>query len=388
MKSYRMLFVVDELLPVRAAPSVRVHALAKGWNRGVVELFGGRTGTDQLEDDSAIETTCISRPDEQKPLSFAVFIVVFSLGLIKRCTGGRYDVIVVSIPKYELLPALLLASYLSKSRLVLDVRDSPDFLNYQAYLEHFLPSFLAKALGQFMNGANRLLFRVALRRVDLITVANKAIGQVIRDLGYEPFTVENGVDTDLFKSEDLARHSRCSKPLSLVYVGNFAEKDCFEWIVQELQGMAEKVILHLVGSGRNKQRVLGALQKAGASVVDHGNISHDELPKVLDTMDAGVLFRQEDVNESIPVSIYEFASLGLPVICNPVGVMGEFVRQYQLGYLVSSPSEFTEVLKLLVDGNPGLDPERLRETAQGNFSRSKQTAYFYNCIDTVLGLSQ
>lgn len=353
----KILIVLDELFPVRGAPQVRIQNLLEAlpsWDKRAV---GGKLAPCEPPEGH----TLIERPSERKPLSFILFLARVGRTAKKIATTVRPDVIVVSVPKYEML---FFAPALSKltPRFVLDFRDSLAFLDYGAYLAHFLPKKIATWAGALILKANRFLQERAIRSATTITVANEGIKRSITHPNV--VVIPNGVDTDTF-IPTRKRWFDGTRPLKLVYLGNFAEKDLFGWI-SSLKGIPN-VEIHLIGDGRNREKIRHQLE--GVSSVFHGIIPHEELPALLEQMDIGFIFRKPGVDQSIPVCLFEYTSMNIPSLCNDTGIMAEFVSQKGIGYVVKDESDFTEtILRILAQPSELTRFETLHGFAEREFS--------------------
>jgi glycosyltransferase involved in cell wall biosynthesis len=368
----KILIVLDELFPVRGAPQVRIQNLLASlpsWDRHAI---GGK-----LEGCAVPEGhTLLERPSERKPLAFVLFLAKVgqrSKQLARKLTP---DVIVLSVPKYEML---FFAPALSKLAplFVLDFRDSLAFLDYGAYLAHFLPRRLATFAGSLILRTNRFLQRRAIQSATVITVANEGIKRSISHP--HVVVVPNGVDTDTFTPTHKQWFDG-KRPLKLVYLGNFAEKDLFGWIAA-LQGL-KNVEIHLIGDGRNRDKV--AHQLKGIPTVFHGVISHDALPSILEQMDLGFIFRKPGVDQSIPVCLFEYTSMNIPSLCNDTGIMAEFVRNNQIGYVVRDEEDFRVNVEHLLAHPADLQQfERLHAFADREFSLRASRDKFAKLFDTA-----
>lgn len=368
----KILVVLDELFPVRGAPQVRIQNLLEAltnWDRAAV---GGLTA-----DGAAPEGyTMINRPPESKPLSFLGFLVRLGKQAKQLAKKIKPKVIVLSVPKYEMLVFAPALSRLSPI-LVLDFRDSLAFLDYAAYLSHFLPQFLARPLGSALLRANQFLQARAIRSATVITVANEGIK---RSLSHpHVVVVPNGVDTELFVPSAKTWFDG-QRPLRLVYLGNFAEKDLFDWLVG-FKG-ATNVEIHLIGSGRNREKV--AQQLAGIPLVFHGIVAHEALPSLLAQMDLGFIFRKSGVDESIPVCLFEYTAMNIPSMCNRTGIMAQFVEERGIGYVVEDENNFQNtVSRILADPSELNRFKNLHEVAEREFSLRASREKFRACVESV-----
>ena len=333
----KLLVILDELFPVRGAPQVRIQNLLASLPSWEKHAVGGR-----LAECSPPEGhTLLERPSERKPVSFLLFLTRVGATAKKIAKKIRPDTIVLSVPKYEML---FFAPALSKltPRLVLDFRDSLAFLDYGAYFAHFLPKKLATWAGSLILKANRYLQERAIRSATMITVANEGIKRSITHPNV--VVVPNGVDTDTF----IPRHKEWfdgSRPLKLVYLGNFAEKDLFGWIAA-LKGIPN-VEIHLIGDGRNREKIREQLQ--GIPTIFHGILPHDDLPALLERMDIGFIFRKPGVDQSIPVCLFEYTSMNIPSLCNDTGIMAEFVQNKGIGFVVNDANDFKATISGILE---------------------------------------
>ena len=168
-------------------------------------------------------------------------------------------------------------------------------------------------------------------------------------------------------------------------MGNFAEKDRFDFLFTGLESVKGNVVVNILGSGRNKTNVLKAFDEQGIAFHDHGQCPHEKLPEVLRRMDIGFIFRDEDVGESIPVALYEFASMNIPTICNNAGLMAEFVREQNIGYVIDDAAEFGAVINEILEAPQQLRKfQSLHDLACSSFSRQAESAKFEALICSAL----
>lgn len=366
----KILVVLDELFPVRGAPQVRIQNLLASlpaWDRYAV---GGKLADCTTPDGH----TLLNRPSERKPVSFILFLGRMGRTAKRLAQKLTPNVIVLSVPKYEML---FFAPALSKLApvFVLDFRDSLAFLDYGAYLAHFLPKRLATFAGTLILRANRFLQERAIRSATIITVANEGIKRSIAHP--HVVVVPNGVDTDTFIPTKKEWFDE-SRPLKLVYLGNFAEKDLFGWIAS-LKGI-RNIEVHLIGDGRNRGKV--AQQLEGIPTIFHGVLSHDALPALLEQMDIGFIFRKPGVDQSIPVCLFEYTSMNIPSLCNDTGIMAEFVRHNEIGYVVKDEQDFKVTLERILSHPQELRQfEKLHAFADREFSLRASRVKFAKVFD-------
>ena len=163
-----------------------------------------------------------------------------------------------------------------------------------------------------------------------------------------------------------------------MYLGNFAEKDLFGWIAS-LKGI-RNIEVHLIGDGRNRGKV--AQQLEGIPTIFHGVLSHDALPALLEQMDIGFIFRKPGVDQSIPVCLFEYTSMNIPSLCNDTGIMAEFVRHNEIGYVVKDEQDFKVTLERILSHPQELRQfEKLHAFADREFSLRASRVKFAKVFD-------
>lgn len=376
-----ILFILDELHPVRNAPSVRIENLRAALPAHSTLAIGGAA---EGSDSASMGSTTIPRPSERSPFLFLLFIIKLAFQAVLVARRARPRIIILSVPKYELL---LFAPALARrcSHLIIDIRDSLGFLDYRAYLAHFLPTFIATPLGALIKRIVTTIQQRALRTASVVTVANRGIAGTITHPNVH--LISNGVDTDIFTPASRSMRD-LSRSVKLVYVGNFAEKDRFDLILDPTITEGLSLEVHLIGDGRNRNRIIDQLTAASIPFQYHGLIPHHELPALLSRMDIGFIFRATGVDESIPVALFEFASCGIPSVCNGTGIMASFVREHNLGYVISTADELKAALTdWLAEQNKATRSNQLHLTAVREFSLKSTRSAFQKLASSLLANS-
>lgn len=379
----KVLFVVDEFYPVTSAPAVRISSFIDELKDLEVSVLGGNSLRNEAESVSEkFNFYRIFRPPEKSFIKFASFLIRINFIAIFKTIQLRPKVTVISIPKYELLLSVPIIKIFSK-KLVIDVRDSYNFINYEAYFSHFVPGFMAMIFGRLVKWSVGLLLQIAMLLADKVTAANIGIFNSLGKFKNKSVIVSNGVETGLFMpAENKVR--RPGSAINLVYMGNFAEKDDFSWFEHLDEALKPKIVLHLIGEGRNRQKVADFLQQKKINYLYHGQVSHRELPTILSKMDAGIIFREKSVTESIPVVIYEFSSMNIPTVCNDCGLMADFIRSKKLGEVFSDAAGMNSIFQAMAqDSQYFLRYTHLHGLAVKEFSRKEQAVVFKAMINSL-----
>ena len=379
MKS-KLLFVVDDFYPVISAPAVRINSFIDALSNYSINIIGGNSA--EVYAQNGYHFYNISRPNEKKIIKFIFFLLKINFKAIIIAIKIRPKVSVISIPKYELLLAVPIIKLFSKG-LVIDIRDSYNFINYSAYFKHFFPKLLANFIGKSAKLLVKLIFNFSLSLANKVTVANRGIYETLGKYKRKVIIVSNGVDTEKFKPDNKLKKKE--DILNLVYMGNFAEKDDFNLLYGLDEEVRKKITINLIGDGRNRIKILSQLKENGLNFNYLGIVVHAQIPQVLSTMDAGIIFRERGVNESIPVVIYEFCSMSIPTISNNVGLMSDFIKSKGLGEIVLNSIELNILLKQIINDKTYFKKyECLHELAVKYFSRLEQAKIFKQTIESII----
>lgn len=370
----KILFVIDEFYPIESAPSVRIHSFIKNLKEFQVSILGGSKNKIIKK-----KWHLIKRPEEKNLIGFIIFLLKINLKNIIFSTK-KYDLTIISIPKYELLfsvPVLILL----RKKFIIDIRDSFQFLDYSAYLNHFFNEKTSKLLGNFIKEKIiKPIFNLSLKNAKIITVANKGIKENLKEFS-NVHLISNGVDTELFQRKNNKKQDNL---INLVYIGNFAEKDKFSWILTNLSEFKNNFRLNLIGKGRNKNKIIQKLKDKNINFKDWGVIPHYKIPSILEQMDLGFIFRSGEVTESIPVSIYEFCSIGIPSLVNNKGVMAKFINKFKIGKTFNNQEELKTYLEILSKKPSKLNEfKNLPDIAKKEFSRETESLKFKELIKNI-----
>ncbi len=365
----KILIVIDDFFPEYAAPSVRINSFIKHLNDEVYVLGGSTRKKNKF--------ISVKRPNEKHFFKFVFFLLKMNFLAVFHSIRLRPDITIVTIPKYELLFSSLFLKIFSK-KLIIDIRDSYKFINYEAYFKHFLPDYFAKFFGKIVKSFIGLFLWVSLFLSSRIIVANKGIYDSISFRG-KAFIVSNGVDTDLFRP---TKTNKIEEKISLVYMGNFAEKDYFGFLFNLPDSAKSKLVVHLIGDGRNRERTIEEFNRFNINYIFHGFRDHKSIPELLSSMNAGFIFREKSVKESIPVVIYEFCSMSIPVITNNVGIMSEIVKKSAIGEVIENETDFSNLISEMFYNKKYFSKfSKLHRIAVDNFSRETESMKFKKCLD-------
>lgn len=122
--------------------------------------------------------------------------------------------------------------------------------------------------------------------------------------------------------------------ISLCYLGsinNIIDIQTVETIIKKI--MIEKpVILHIIGDGENRNKLIEKIRNLGVEVIFHGKIyDMNEKQKIFDKCHFGLNIMKDSVFVGLTMKSMDYFESGLPIINNIKGDTWELIEKYNLG---------------------------------------------------------
>lgn len=139
--------------------------------------------------------------------------------------------------------------------------------------------------------------------------------------------------------------ARSDGPLTFIYAGNPARKDCLHTVINCFQDMLSGgAELRLLIIGITKERYLegySELLKTSnlhGSIVFAGRVPQEEVPRYYAESDYMVLLREDDRKSKagFPTKFVESFASGVPVVANLTSDLGRYLRDSETGFVVES----------------------------------------------------
>ncbi len=352
----KMLLAVDEYFPISAAGAIRINSFLKEFkNDYELSLVCGKEHVPKEDVIKGIKYYPLLRPDDKTALSpfhFAKYFYKFNKRLLRLSNKHNYNLILVSIPRYEFLYAITRF----KTPYILDIRDLLDSTNYEKIFNRFLPKTISKKLAKTFEKKKKKLLRKAIKNSKITTVAYKGLydyyTKTLPQYKHKIHYIPNGVDLDYFP----IIKKKPSKELRIIYIGNFTEKDYLRPIIKSLSS-CKNIKLTFVGEGRERKAVAQLISQHNLTTKTNftGRIHHKDIHKLAKDQDLGIIMRDPNMPTLLPVSAVEYMAMGLPIIVNDYSELGDFVRESKSGFIVQDPKELPQLVKKIMNNKKSLN---------------------------------
>ena len=168
--------------------------------------------------------------------------------------------------------------------------------------------------------------------------------------------------------------------LALAYIGSINNIIDIDEIKRLVCSADKPVILHIIGSGENKEEMLKKLESV-CELIYHGPIYDVEEKKNIFSMcHAGLNIYKDNLYIGLTVKSIDYFNYGLPVINNIKGDTAKLVDEYKVGINVNHGStlKYAELLKMR------LDNQNIIDLYNSEFTSSVFIKKCENVIDKVM----
>lgn len=149
------------------------------------------------------------------------------------------------------------------------------------------------------------------------------------------------------KIEYLELKTKIDQPVKLFYAGLLGIAQGVFELCQKLDLNGLNVELHLLGDGAEKSQIEALISsQKEKKIVFHGMVDRKELHSQLQSFDIAVVPLKTRIYGSVPSKIFEYASLGFPILYFGGGEGETIVEENHLGW-VASVENFSELNQLL-----------------------------------------
>lgn len=123
--------------------------------------------------------------------------------------------------------------------------------------------------------------------------------------------------------------------IRLCYIGsinNIIDIDQIGKIVREIMKY-KMVVLHIIGEGENKGKLISTVKKAGAEVFDHGIVYNQDIKReIINYCHYGLNIYKKKTCIGVTMKSIDYFQFGLPIINSISADTKQFILRYKCGY--------------------------------------------------------
>ena len=349
---HSIIFVVQLPAPLKAAPSRRLRIfcqqmIKKGFNTYIVgginlgEVISSKPGINIRKSVNKETKDLCFKCVEINPSLYILMRIPYISSVVNTILAffqaiylliKKPDVLIVSIPPSDLVLATFLASRITRSIYIIDMRDPTE----EVLLHYSSRSKIGQLVARILRKINYAIYR----RADAIIFVTDGMKKMLEKYGLRGFVIPNGADLQIFKSVK-EQKQKDDETLCLVFSGtgsDYYDLRPLISIVRILNSYGFKMKLLIVGTIRKS--IEEYIRNVGAKkYVEYlGFYSPMELAsKVFTRCHIGVIPRVNDpiFDYAIPAKFYEYIASGLPVlvICRKESELAKIILNYDVGWV-------------------------------------------------------
>jgi glycosyltransferase involved in cell wall biosynthesis len=319
-------------------------------------------------------------PDNSSsPLKRAISMLSFSFSLwimLFKGTAKKYDKIIVqNSPLFVSFSSIILFKFLLKKTIILNVSDlwPGSAIDLGLMREKGLSHSIFKAVEKFnYNNSDKILGQ------------SFEILQHVKKISSSPTFLYRNLPVQ--KTEVKPKKFRNS-PVKFFYAGLLGSAQGILNIIRTINSINQEFEFHIYGDGNEKKQIEQYLiQDQSKKIYYHGALQKDQLIKRIHKYDFAIVPLIKNIKGAFPSKIYEYVSLGIPIIYLGQGEAKKFILDNGVGYVLDNSN--LEGFKLLIsriaqskDENYLTLSENCIEISKKQLSFNKQFCGLLNFID-------
>jgi glycosyltransferase involved in cell wall biosynthesis len=332
--------------PYQAGASVRTYEIAKNLvDRGHgVDLLvhnpksiGHAISKDKISREDIVDGIHVHRLGYLAPnyLYFIIVIPLMALEAIRLINQKDIEVIISDNPPYIIGLSSLIASFLTKKPLILNVHDPWGSSHHNTF---------EKLIGWFLEG-------LCSKKADRIIVASESIPRTLKERygikNDKCVAALNAVDEkrfDVSKEEikKVRKKYRLGTDKKIVlFVGSLARWNGVQYLIESAKYLEDDVLVVIAGGGID-EKILKGLSKGQKNIKFLGLVSYFEVPALIKNADVCVVTLPKtstigwaDYESPVPLHLLEYMASGKPIVGSNVHVVNELLKEYG-GIIVKS----------------------------------------------------
>ncbi len=276
------------------------------------------------------------------------------IALFFKVLSSKHDLYFFSSPPFITILLGSLACRITKRRYILDIRDIyPEVFLHLGLLKEDSPIY------KFILGLTKKMYKSA----DSIITVSKGLQNKIRNHSPESKVelIYNGYDSDLFKP-----NPNKFEKYTIVFHGNLGKFQRIDLLVEVARLMEKShpdIQFKVIGYGPGEKH----LQNPPSNLEYLGLMKYEDIASYIAKCHMGISLRTDDEisREALPVKVFEYIGVGIPVIVTPQGEASELVENKKLGSTAKNKAQ--KIIQKI------LETKRINIGSVDNFSRQAQS---------------
>lgn len=243
--------------------------------------------------------------------------IVFAIKTVPIMLSSKPDISIVTIPSMFLLLTLVV----KRSPIIVDVRD---------LVWEYLPE--NTRLKRLIKSAARSVMLSLINKADAVFVTNEREQEYISHQIIKPSVpvkvVRNGINQERFQRLSKLALKRNNSKFTILYIGNIGQAQNLRVLVDAMKSTLDARAV-IVGKGNELEKVRYYAIESGVENIEFvGGVEWGELESYYKNAD--VLYAQisADYQSAVPSKLYEYLSVGLPVIFAGVGASSDLMKMF------------------------------------------------------------
>jgi len=302
----------------------------------------------------------------------AFFEMSYIYKLISLSKTQKSDLTIATAPYMFMIP---LVAFLVRGKKIIDIRDLVwEYLNDKSLFQKVVKIILRK------------IMLLSLKKYDFILVTNENekkwlnCNKIVKNI----CIISNGIEREKFEVLSNIPIKRSNR-FTVTYIGNIGIAQNLKVLVECAKELPD-ISFNIIGSGVEFEELKNYIQKNDIKNVNMpGKKSWSEILEYYEK--SSVLYAQLDEKfvSAMPSKLYEYASVGLPIIYGGVGVAADFVKKLENSFSIkpNDKEELKRAILFLKDKNFDISYKN-RDFIKNNFIREEEAKKLTKIVDEVL----
>ncbi len=310
--------------------------------------------------------------DAKNFLKRAFFEINYIYKLVSLSKTKKSDLTIATAPYMFMIP---LVAFLVRGKKIIDIRDLVwEYLDDKSLFQKVVKIILRK------------IMLSSLRKYNFILVTNENekkrlnCNKIVKNI----CVISNGIEREKFEVLSNIPIKRSNR-FTVTYIGNIGIAQNLKVLIECAKELPD-IDFNIIGSGVEFEELKNYVQKNDIKNVNMpGKRSWREILEYYES--SSVLYAQLDEKffSAMPSKLYEYASVGLPIIYGGVGVAADFVKKLENSFSIkpNDKEELKRAILFLKDKNFGISYKN-RDFIKNNFIREEEAKKLAKIVDEVL----